>query len=375
MVDVSPPTFTAPSAIVVEANGPGGAKATYSVTAADNGTPLLPGAVTCAPASGSSFPLGVTAVGCTAADPLGNVGTVAFDVLVRDSTPPTLLAADITVASTSAAGIRKEDPAMVAFLGSLRGTDLVSSVDVSTNAPDLFPVGVTPLVVRARDVAGNLTQRTVKVTVLEFGKTAPPPPDLDPPADVTALRAVAGNHVVTLSWASPTAPDLAAIEVRIASADGGGSSRVVARTLRSSVTLTGLRNGVEHRFVVVSIDKAGNESRGVVIVAVPEAKRLVFPKAGTKVRTPPLLRWVPTPNASYYNVQLFRGKTKVLSAWPTRTRLQLARTWTYDGARQKLAPGTYVWYVWPGFGARNLATYGELIGKSTFVVPRAVDNG
>lgn len=375
-VDVSPPTFTAPTAIVVEANGPAGAKATYSVTAADNGAPLLPGAVTCAPASGSVFPLGVRSVGCTAADSLGNLGSVTFNVEVRDTTPPTLLAADITVASTSSLGIRRTDPAMVAFLGSLRGTDLVSPVEVSTEAPALFPVGVTPLLVRATDGAGNVTRRTVNVTVLRFGEKAPPPPDLDPPADVTRLRAVAADHAVTLSWVLPTATDLAAIEVRIADADGVGAGRVVSRTLLPSVTLRGLRNGVESRFVVVAIDQAGNESRGVVIVAVPAAKRLALPKAGTKVRTPPLLRWVPTPNASYYNVQLYRGKTKVLSAWPTRTRLQLSRTWMHDRARQKLTPGTYAWYVWPGFGARNLVTYGELIGKSTFVVlPPISTNG
>jgi hypothetical protein len=166
----------------------------------------------------------------------------------------------------------------------------------------------------------------------------------------------------------PTVTDLAAIEVRMADADGVGAGRVVSRTLRSSVTLRGLRNGVEHRFVVISIDLVKNESRGAVILAIPEAKRLVAPKAGTKVRTPPLLRWAPMPNASYYNVQLFRGKTKVFSTWPTRTRLQLSRTWMYDKARQKLTPGTYAWYVWPGFGARALVTYGELIGKSEFVV-------
>ena len=74
------------------------------------------------------------------------------------------------------------------------------------------------------------------------------------------------------------------------------------------------------------------------------------------------------PNASYYNVQLFRGKTKVFSAWPTRTRLQLSRTWMYNKGRQKLTPGTYAWYVWPGFGARTLVIYGELIGKSKFVI-------
>ena len=153
-------------ALVVEANGPTGARVTYSVTAADNGMPLLPSAVSCHPASGRSSRSGRDRSQCTAADSLGNVGTVTFNVQVHDTTPPTLLAADITVAATSAAGIRRTDPAMAAFLGSLRGTDLVSSVQISTNAPAVFPIGVTALLVRATDGASNVTQRTVRVTVL-----------------------------------------------------------------------------------------------------------------------------------------------------------------------------------------------------------------
>ena len=149
---------------------------------------------------------------------------------------------------------------------------------------------------------------------------------------------------------------------------GTAAGRVVSRVVLPPVKVTGLKNGVEYRFVVVAIDKSGNASKGVVVLATPHATLLVLPKAGTRVRTPPLLRWAPVPNAGYYNVQLFRGKVKVFSAWPTRARVQLSRSWSYDKVRRKLAPGTYTWYVWPGFGQRTAVTYGKLIGKSTFVV-------
>ena len=32
-----------------------------------------------------------------------------------------------------------------------------------------------------------------------------------------------------------------------------------------------------------------------------------------------------------------------------------------------LTPGTYQWYVWPGFGALAKSRYGKLIVSSTFV--------
>ena len=367
-VDATPPTFTAPTSLVVEANGRSGTVVTYTVTAADAGVPLLPGAVSCSPASQTLFPLGTRNVQCTAADALGNTGTVTFGVLVRDTTPPTLTAADISLAATSAEGVRRTDPAMRAFLASLRGSDLVSGVEITTNAPAVFPIGKTPLLVRAVDGAKNATVRTVTVTVLPRGQEAPPPPDLDPPADVTQLRASAKDHGVTLTWVTPNAPDLDAIIVRMAESRGSAAERVVSRAIRATATASGLRNGAEYRFVVTTVDKAGNESRGVVVLATPKAVLLVSPKPGTKVSKPPLLRWAPTPSAAYYNIQLYRGKVKVLSAWPTRARIQLGRTWMFEKSRRTLGRGAYTWYVWPGFGARVAVKYGPMIGKSTFVV-------
>jgi hypothetical protein len=81
------------------------------------------------------------------------------------------------------------------------------------------------------------------------------------------------------------------------------------------------------------------------------------------------LRWTPVLGASYYNVQLYRGGEKVLSAWPTRTSLQLTRRWSYNGHR-RLRPGTYYWYVWPGFGPRAATRYGPEIGRRKFVIVR-----
>ena len=53
-----------------------------------------------------------------------------------------------------------------------------------------------------------------------------------------------------------------------------------------------------------------------------------------------------------------------------RASLQLHRTWRFDGRRYHLKPGRYKWYVWPGFGKRKAARYGQMVGSGTFIVVR-----
>ena len=129
-----------------------------------------------------------------------------------------------------------------------------------------------------------------------------------------------------------------------------------------------------HTFQVRGIDAIGNIDatpavhRWTIAAAprtVKKASALFAPQAGLRVKAPPLLRWRRVTGAAYYNVQLYRGRVKVLSAWPTRPRLQLRARWTYLGRQQKLSAGSYRWYVWP---ARSRDRYTRLLGQSTFIV-------
>jgi hypothetical protein len=76
------PTIIVPNpGPVVDATKATGAIVTYAASAKDAvGNPI---AVTCSPASGSLFPLGVTTVNCSATDAAGNQATASFVVLVR----------------------------------------------------------------------------------------------------------------------------------------------------------------------------------------------------------------------------------------------------------------------------------------------------
>ena len=80
------------------------------------------------------------------------------------------------------------------------------------------------------------------------------------------------------------------------------------------------------------------------------------------------LRWKGVRGADYYNVQVYRGGRKILSAWPRGSQLQLKRRWTFGSRKYSMSPGTYQWYVWPGYGPRSRHRYGKLITHQHFTV-------
>ncbi len=101
-------------------------------------------------------------------------------------------------------------------------------------------------------------------------------------------------------------------------------------------------------------------------------RRLIAPGPGAVIKRGhlPVFRWVVVKRATYYNVQLFRAGRKILTAWPSRPRYQLQKRWKFAAKTRRLGPGRYRWIVWPGFGPRSRANYGDPIGHSTFVVKR-----
>jgi hypothetical protein len=126
-------------------------------------------------------------------------------------------------------------------------------------------------------------------------------------------------------------------------------------------------NSFEHRYGFISFDKAGNASPSLG-VTVGKGALLLRPHDGATVRRahPPSLRWRAVRKATFYNVQLWRGKHKVLSIWPKGPHVPLNRAWTYNKRTYHLKPGLYAWFVWPAFGRHG--TYGKLAGTATFQV-------
>lgn len=62
---------------------------------------------------------------------------------------------------------------------------------------------------------------------------------------------------------------------------------------------------------------------------------------------PQRFAWAPSPGATAYHFELFRGSTKVFDADTQHTVITIPVRWTFDGRMQALEPGEYRWYVWP----------------------------
>ncbi|MGZ5441856.1 MAG: HYR domain-containing protein [Thermoanaerobaculia bacterium] len=171
--DTTPPELTLPSIVEAEATSPAGATVTFVATAED----LVDGPrpVDCTPASGSLFPLGSTTVICTSSDTRDNLISGSFDVVVEDTTAPT-----ITVATANPSSLWPPNHKMVPIALTVEATDAVDPspsiqiVSVSSNqpvngtgdgdtAPDWVITGPLSLQLRA-ERAGN-SERIYTITV------------------------------------------------------------------------------------------------------------------------------------------------------------------------------------------------------------------
>ena len=176
-----------------------------------------------------------------------------------------------------------------------------------------------------------------------------------------------GYELLKLSWLPPGDADYDHVQVLRTRGPKGASGALVYDGTRHTYVDKRFRNGAQYRFEIRAFNREGTSS-DPVLVSVSPSVLLKWPLDGRVVSAPPLLRWTPPPGATYYNVQLYYGPQKVLSAWPSRARQKLARGWSYQGRYFRLRKGTYRWYVWPGFGSRSAARYGQLLGTSTFRV-------
>jgi hypothetical protein len=195
VVDTTPPTITVPTNVTAEATGPSGAAVTYTVSATD----LVDGTdpVSCAPASGSTFPLGTTTVNCSSSDAHGNTANASFTVTVQDTTPPQLnLPSGITAEATSPSG------APVTY--KVTATDAVDpnpTVVCKPASGSEFPIRTTVVTCTATDSSGNRASGSFNVRVVDTT-----PPTLTVPADISVQALNPDGTVVRFT---PRATDIA----------------------------------------------------------------------------------------------------------------------------------------------------------------------
>lgn len=154
------PLITVPDDLEVEATSAAGAVVTYAASAVDATT------FSCAPASGSTFPLGSTTVTCTASNAAGT-STASFVVTVADNTGPVLtMPSLLEVEATSPAGAVATY--VVTAMDAVDGSRPVDCVPASGT---FFAFGTTTVFCSAFDLRGNETAGSFDVVVQDT--TAP----------------------------------------------------------------------------------------------------------------------------------------------------------------------------------------------------------
>jgi hypothetical protein len=219
------------------------------------------------------------------------------------------------------------------------------------DGPSLAPAGT------CRDRAGNVSAPV----------TFPLAYDATPPA-LSDVGATVTGATATVRW-TPGADVVATSVVR----QGGGAVDVPAGAHEAADGP--LAPGIAYTWTVTVRDAAGNAASATATAAVPKADAKAAATSKSASRRAPVIRWRAARNADYYNIQLLRNGRKVLSAWPTRPRYTLRRTWRYHGRTHRLAAGVYRYYVWAGYGPRAARRYGRLLAHGrvrvrTYAPPR-----
>ncbi len=180
------------------------------------------------------------------------------------------------------------------------------------------------------------------------------------------IRAKRSSGAVTLSWTKPA--DAVRAEVVRAPGRKGKKPDVVYTGNGLRLVDRSAKSPNRYWYEVRVYDQAGNVASKTL--AVDPAIGILAPVRGAVVRKAPVVRWVPVAEARFYNVQLWRGKAKLLTTWPSGPLLRLHDTWRFSGVRQQLRNGKYELFVWPAYGTLAKPQYGKLVGRVDFVVKR-----
>lgn len=220
--DTTAPSLSLPGDITREATSAAGASVNFTSLASD----LVDGPVVvdCAPASGSTFILGVTTVTCEATDAAGNESSGAFTITVVDTTAPSLsnMPANINAVATSSAG------AVVTWTNptATDAVDVNPLVICTPASGSQFALGVHTVTCKASDARGN--------------------------------ESAAGSFTVTVSYQHSGV-------LQPINTNGHLSGFKVGSTVPVKIQLTGGSAGITNATITIKVTRLGTGTNGEII--------------------------------------------------------------------------------------------------------------
>jgi hypothetical protein len=79
------------------------------------------------------------------------------------------------------------------------------------------------------------------------------------------------------------------------------------------------------------------------------------------------ISWRPVAGATYYDLVVWQDGRRVLDLWPTAAAVSVPLN-ASDRSGDGLEAGHYLWFAYPGFGAKSSKHYGALAGSGVLVV-------
>ena len=232
-----------------------------------------PGATAaCSPPSHSFFPVGTTAVTCTATDVGGNQSSCSFTVTVNDTQSPTIVCPpNMTASNTAGQCSANVNPGTAVATDNCPGVTVVGSRSdgLALNAP--YPVGTTTITWTARDASGNQSSCTQTIVVNDtqaptITGAAANPSTLWPPNN--RMVDVAINYSVTDNC---TPSSQITCTLSVTSNEGTSADWVIvdAHHVRLRADRNGGGNGRVYTITITCRDSSNNTTTTTVTVTVP----------------------------------------------------------------------------------------------------------
>lgn len=206
----------------------------------------------------------------TQPDPTNNP-TSTFDVVFDEPIQPaSFTASDIDLSLSSASGVAVTSVTQIAPMNNTTFSVVIRALGFGTIRPRVKNGGVI-------DVAGNANSTSTSLdNTVTYNAFAPGAP--------TGLAATAGNGQVALSWVAPVSNGGSAITNYLVEYKQTGSVSYSIFThpasSSTSITVSGLTNGISHEFQVSAINAAATSSPSLLVSATPVAPVVVSSSGG-----------------------------------------------------------------------------------------------